>query len=81
MLTDDEILEIARPYIRLMGDHWSYERGIHEDNVDEFARDIVNAVMANITADIIAACSLIPKENGGRKLLEDTIFFHASRQI
>ena len=73
MLTDEEIRGIAKPYMRLMGDHWSYERGMHEDNVDEFARDIEKAVMTNITADIIAACSLIPKDNGGRKLLEDAI--------
>lgn len=73
MLTDEEILDIAKPYMRLMGDHWSYERGMHEDNVDEFARDIEKAVMVNITAEIIAACSLIPKDNGGRKLLEDAI--------
>lgn len=47
MLTDDQIEEIAKPYMRLMGDHWSCERGMHEDNVDEFARDIEKAVLLN----------------------------------
>lgn len=58
MLTDAQIEEIAKPYKGLMGDHWSYEIGMHEDNIDEFARDIEKAVLLNVRADIIAAISM-----------------------
>ena len=53
MLTDAQIEEIAKPYKRLMGDHWSYETGMHEDNIDEFARDIEKAVLLNVRAALI----------------------------
>ena len=45
MLTDEEIAQIAAPYRRLIGDHWSCEWAMHEDNFDEFARDIEKAVI------------------------------------
>jgi len=45
MLTDDQILEIAMPYIISMGGHWETEKGIHEEAIEEFARDIEKAVL------------------------------------
>jgi hypothetical protein len=55
-----------------MGDHWSYETGMHEDNIDEFARDIEKAVLLNVRADIIAAISIMP-DIPTKRLLEDTL--------
>ncbi len=72
MLTDEQIEEIAKPYKRPIGDHWSYETGMHEDNIDEFARDIEKAVLLNVRADIIAAISIMP-DIPAKRLLEDTL--------
>lgn len=42
-MTDDEIMKIAKPFMREMADCW-YEYGIHEENVCDFAREIEKAV-------------------------------------
>jgi hypothetical protein len=45
---------------------------MHEDNIDEFARDIEKAVLLNVRADIIAAISIMP-DIPTKRLLEDTL--------
>jgi hypothetical protein len=47
VLTDERINEIAKEFTKLMGDHWSFERGIREDCIEEFARAIEAEVLKN----------------------------------
>ncbi len=46
MLTDEQINQIAKPYIIALGGHWETENGIHEEAVEEFARDLEKAVLS-----------------------------------
>jgi hypothetical protein len=68
MLTDYEIYKIAKPYICMFGDHWSCEPGIHEDDIDEFARDIERAVFRWFDL----ATDGPPKKNGDYLIHKDS---------
>lgn len=48
MLTEKEIAEIARPFLRACGDHWSYVVTIEEGYMEDFALAIEKAVLAKI---------------------------------
>lgn len=47
MLTEEEIEEIAKKYIRRCGGHWEHEDAIPEHLVEDFAREIENKVNKN----------------------------------
>lgn len=42
-LTDQEICDIALPFVKLLGGHWENEHGISESEVELFARAIEKA--------------------------------------
>ena len=44
MLDFDKIMEIAKPFIRSVGDHWCSEEAIPEGDIEDFAKAIVCAV-------------------------------------
>jgi hypothetical protein len=43
-LLDNKVEEIAKKYIRAVGSHWENEPAIHEDLLEDFAKDIQVAV-------------------------------------
>lgn len=44
VLSDEQIAEIAKPFISSMGDHWCHEDGIRDNGaIEEFARAVIEA--------------------------------------
>ena len=48
ILTEEEIEAIAKKHIRICGDYIAYEEAIPERYIEDFARDIENAVLRAI---------------------------------
>lgn len=42
-LTDEQMCEIAKPFLSLMGDHWNFSEGIQSSEIENFARAIERA--------------------------------------
>lgn len=51
ILSDDDIKSAARGYIKAIGGLWDYEMAIHEDNSDEFARDIEKTIFEKLKSN------------------------------
>ena len=68
-ITESEIRELAKPFMRQCGDHWSCQDAIPDDLIEDFVRAVETKkdqqfiLVLNSHADMLAALESFPDTN------------------